>query len=433
MTRAQQGGVPAPHPPAIDAAAYHGILGEIVREIAPHTEADPVGILAVLLSGVGNAIGRSAHALVSGTPHHARLNVMLVGPTREGAKGSAQSAAEAVLAAAIPDWYRLRRAKGLSTGEGLIKAVRDERIDKEAIRDKAKNIVGYQDVVVDSGVQDKRLWVVQDEFSKVIKVMGRESNTLAETLLEAWDGGNLQTLTSGNPHLATAPHISIVGHIQPALLLRHLTETAIASGFANRFLWFCVRKSQDLPDADTLDRGLLEKWGRELGAIVGEVAERLTFPLRRDEAARDLWHAVYPRFGEGTVGLLAAILARAQAQTLRLSVLYAALDLSPVIGLPHLDAALAVWEYCHNSALCIFGDETGDPVMDTIVLALREGPKTTTELHNRFNRHIAAEQLKDTLELLQERGVVAGVEIPTGGRPRAVWSLVPEATGEAPE
>jgi hypothetical protein len=42
-------------PPALVDAAYHGIIGEIVHEIAPHTEADPVGILAVLLSGIGNA------------------------------------------------------------------------------------------------------------------------------------------------------------------------------------------------------------------------------------------------------------------------------------------------------------------------------------------------------------------------------------------
>lgn len=413
-------------PPAIEEAAYHGILGDIVREIAPHTEADPVGILAVLLSGVGNALGRTAHALVIGKPHHARINAVLVGKTREGAKGSAQGAAEAVLAQAIPGWHRLRRATGLSTGEGLIKAVRDERIDKEPIRDKAKNITGYQDVIADAGVQDKRLWVVEEEFARVIKVMQRETNTLSALIRDAWDGGNLQTLTSGNPYLATEPHITIIGHITPEELKRYLGATEVANGFANRFLWWLVRRSQLLPDGDTLAPERLRYWGEQLGAIVEEARERLTFPLRRDDEARAKWHLVYPRFGEGVTGLLGAVLSRAEAQTLRLSVLYAALDLSPVIGLVHLNAALAVWEYCHNSALVIFGDETGDPVMDTIILALREGPKTTTELHNRFNRHLSGDQLNDTLELLQERGVVEGVELPTKGKSKYLWSLVPE-------
>jgi hypothetical protein len=386
--------------------------------------------LAVLLSGIGNALGRSAHALVIGKPHHARINAVLVGKTREGAKGSAQGAAEAVLAQALPGWHRLRRVTGLSTGEGLIKAVRDERIDKEPIRDKGKNIVGYQDVIVDSGVQDKRLWVVEEEFARVIKVMQRETNTLSALIRDAWDGGNLQTLTSGNPYLATEPHITIIGHITPEELKRYLGATEVANGFANRFLWWLVRRSQLLPDGDTLDPARLRYWGEQLGAVVEEVRERLIFPLRRDDAAREKWHRVYPRFGEGVTGLLGAVLSRAEAQTLRLSVLYAALDLSPVIGLDHLNAALAIWEYCHNSALVIFGDETGDPVMDTILAALKDGPKTTTELHNRFSRNLAADQMTDTLELLQERGLVTGVEIPTGGRPRVLWTLVPDETTE---
>jgi hypothetical protein len=420
VTKQQQGGA-EPFPPPIADAAYHGILGDIVRAIAPHTEADPVGILAVLLSGVGNALGRSAHALVSGKPHHARLNVILVGKTRGGAKGSAQSAAEAVLAHAIPGWHRARRVTGLSTGEGLIKAVRDEVWGVEAV--KKGGAVESVDVLVDAGVPDKRLWVIEEEFARVIKVMGREGNTLSAVLRDAWDGNNLQVLTKGTPYAATEPHITIDGHVTPEELRRYLQASEVANGFANRFLWFMVRRSQLLPDADTLDVGLLERWGKELGAAIQEASESLTFPLRRDEAAREKWHLVYPRFGEGTNGMLAAVLSRAEAQALRLSVLYAALDLSPVIALPHLDAALAVWDYCHNSAVCIFGDGTGDPVIDTVLAALQTGPLSQTEISNRFNRNLG--NLDDTLELMEERGLIRRETVQTGGRPRSMWHLIP--------
>ena len=47
-----------PEPP--QGAAYHGLAGEIVHMIAPHTEADPVAILAQLLAGFGAAVGRGA-------------------------------------------------------------------------------------------------------------------------------------------------------------------------------------------------------------------------------------------------------------------------------------------------------------------------------------------------------------------------------------
>ena len=45
----------------------------------------------------------------------------------------------------------------------------------------------------------------------------------------------------------TDAHVSIVGHITKAELLRHLTETEAANGFANRFLWLMVRRSKKLP------------------------------------------------------------------------------------------------------------------------------------------------------------------------------------------
>lgn len=416
-------------PPAIDEAAYHGILGDIVREIAPHTEADPVGILAVLLSGVGNALGREIRGIANVDDEHpARLNVLLVGRSRQGAKGSAQSAAEAVLKLADPLWHKPRRTSGLSTGEGLIRAVRDERKDKEPIRDKGKLIVGYQDVVVDAGVQDKRLWVVETEFARTIRVMGRDANTLSAVIRDAWDGGDLGTMVSANPLHATAPHISIVGHITPKDLHRYLQSTEIANGFANRFLWFLVKRSQLLPRGNTLAPGQLRAVADELAGTLRDARETLTAPLVRDDAAEAKWELVYPILGDVPDTMAGEIVSRGESNVFRLSVLYAALDVSPVIGLCHLNAALAVWDYSRDSVAAIFGDETGDPVMDTIITSLRERPMTTTELHNRFNRHLAADQLSDTLELLQERGIVQGVEIPTGGRPRTVWELVPDET-----
>jgi hypothetical protein len=44
--------------PTMDRAAYHGIIGKIVKGIAPHTEADPNAILVQLLVQFGNVIGR---------------------------------------------------------------------------------------------------------------------------------------------------------------------------------------------------------------------------------------------------------------------------------------------------------------------------------------------------------------------------------------
>ena len=71
----------------------------------------------------------------------------------------------------------------------------------------------YKTVVIDDGVLDKRLFVIESEFANVLKVMAREGNTLSPVLRRAWDTGDLRTLTKNSPARATGAHISIIGHI----------------------------------------------------------------------------------------------------------------------------------------------------------------------------------------------------------------------------
>ena len=61
-THLKAGSVPEPVPwPTLAQEAYHGLPGNIVRTIEPHTEADPVAVLMNLLSMFGNAIGMGAY------------------------------------------------------------------------------------------------------------------------------------------------------------------------------------------------------------------------------------------------------------------------------------------------------------------------------------------------------------------------------------
>jgi hypothetical protein len=69
-----------------------------------------------------------------------------------------------------------------------------------------------------------------------------------------------------------------------------------------------------------------------------------------------LWAAEYYDLSDAAPGLLGAVTSRAEAQVMRLSLLYALLDGKNVIGEDHLTAALALWDYCARSARFIFGD-----------------------------------------------------------------------------
>jgi hypothetical protein len=70
---------------------------------------------------------------------------------------------------------------------------------------------------------------------------------------QAWDGEPLQTIVRNDPLRVTEPHIGIVGHISRDELLRYLTATELANGFANRFLLIGVERSKLLPFGGALD------------------------------------------------------------------------------------------------------------------------------------------------------------------------------------
>jgi hypothetical protein len=119
------------YPASPDEPAYYGLAGEIVRRIEPQTEADPVALLVQFLVAFGNVIGRNAHAVADGSQHYTNLNTVVVGETAKGRKGTAWQQVRRILAAAEKGWTE-RIANGLSSGEGLIWAVRDPIEEKKA-------------------------------------------------------------------------------------------------------------------------------------------------------------------------------------------------------------------------------------------------------------------------------------------------------------
>src|SRR5262249_7951345 len=146
--------------------------------------------------------------------------------------------------------------------------------------------------------------------------------------------------------------------------------------------------------------------------------------VTRDSEAQALWNEVYPVLSEGKPGLLGAILNRAEAQVLRLSLLYALLDLSPVVRPSHLKAALALWDYVEASARWIFGAQLGDPTADRIMGALRErGELDQTDGYRLFQNHVRREEIDRALDLISRLGLAQPTPEMTGGRPRIVWRL----------
>ena len=134
------------------------------------------------------------------------------------------------------------------------------------------------------------------------------------------------------------------------------------------------------------------------------------------------WRAIYEELSDGKPGLFGSVTARAEAQVLRLSVIYAALDGESEIKRCHLDAALAVWEYAENSAAYIFGDAIGDPVADRILEGLRlQGEMNRTQISALFNRNTKATRISQALDMLRGARRVHLEKRDTDGRSVEIW------------
>lgn len=394
-------GWPAPPGPP----AWQGTAGAIAQTIAPHTEADPVAILAQTLAGAGAIIGRGAWMEIEATRHHPNEFVVLVGESARARKGSSWDHVARLLAHADPTLAGRTRT-GLSTGEGLIWAARDPH-------------------GTDPGCPDERILVVEPEFVSVLKATGRDISTLSPVLRAAWDGRPLAILTRTAPARASNAHITIIGHITAAELAQHLNTIETANGFLNRFVFIACRRQRLLPHGGTPDplagTGLAERLAANLarGRRAGQV--------HLDPVASPEWADIYCRLADPPApAITASLQARAEAHVLRLAMLYALCDGTPTITVAHLQSGLALWDYAAAS-ITWATTTSADPLAERIHTALRSSTDglTRTQLRDLFNRNHPAARVDAALEHLAHTGKAQRHRQNTAGRPAEIWAAIP--------
>ena len=375
-------------PPPLGSAAFYGLAGKFVNLVQPHTEADPAALLVQFLAAMGNLIGRGPFFKAGADKHYMILFPAVTGDTSKARKGMSWGHVKDIMRRIDQDWAGKCVKIGLASGEGVIAALESP--------------------------PDKRLLMYESEFSKVLKVAERSGSTLSDIIRQAWDCEDLSVLTRNNPLEVKAPHISVVGHITLEELRSLLTDVDSSNGFANRFLWVGARRSNSLPDGGTVPEQQLNDLALKLKFSVK--AARKVGLIGRDLAANRLWTREYDGLAEGKHGRFGAVIARAEAQVMRLACVYALLDSSSLVREVHLLAALEVWRYCEDSARFIFGNGTGDPVADRILVALRRssaGGLTRTEITDRvLQRNTPSKQIECALRRLSQLGLAQSAKDP---------------------
>lgn len=404
--------------PKLQAEAFHGIFGEIVGELEPHTEADQAGILACLLAYFAAATGPGPHFRLSSTTQNARINVLIAGDSARARKGTAESMARWVIRTADAAITSERRVTGLNSGEGLIEAVRDPKWG----RDKNGN-----EVLIDAGVDDKRLLLYEPEFAgRLLTATRRSGSTISALLRTAWDDGNLQTMNARNPLRATGAHLCVIGNVTIDELLTGVSVDDLAGGLLNRFLFIAVRSGRRLPFGGELDDEAVEKLGRRLRERLE--AARCRGRIMFDDACKEHWPAAYDALmDDAPPGPLGHLTARGPTQVQRLALIYALADGATAIGVEHLAAGIGFWAYCRESAELIFtadhaGQVTGGIDGDQLLTLLIDTGRAWSVMEIREHFKWSGTKEAGERARLEKLGLVKVGLMPRegGGRPTTV-------------
>jgi hypothetical protein len=387
--------------------AIYGIAGTIVKKLMPETETHPAAILFHILARFGNIIGRTAFTQMESTRHYCNIFVVLAGATAKARKGTANDRAEDIFAGIDPAWESTRQVGGFGSGEGVINSIRD---------DQEITVKGKTHIV--DGIEDKRLFIREGEFSRILAVGKREGNLLSQVLRDAWDSKTLRNTVKNSPQTATDPHVSAVCDITQHEINLRLEDADRYNGFANRFLWVFVERTKLKPFG-----GKDIDWSHERKALRKAVQfARQQRRIFMTEPARVMWRRKYAKLSAAQDGIVGGITSRAETQVLRLALIFALMDGKRRIWSAHLRAALALWDYSLRSVEHIFASHgVVSPEQQRILDEVANGPTRIGELREIvFKRNRPVALIQADLDALEKKDLVSMCQDENG---LEMWTL----------
>ncbi|WP_158102238.1 DUF3987 domain-containing protein [Streptomyces cacaoi] len=365
---------------------------------------------------------------------------LVMGETGEGRKGTAHSAAEQMLRHVDENFWKRHLTPSLSSGEGLIYAVRDGMDEEEIERREASDKPGK----IDYGVHDKRLLVISTEFATIMAK--GQGGTLGPVLRDAWDGKDLAILTMDS-HYATAPHITLIGQVTPEEFAARLRPGELAGGTYNRLLPTFVHKVRDLPWPERP-----EGHKEQLLKFAARFRDAVTFgrtgcEVRFSRAAKDFYTgSIYPEYvnSSGDSEVMKQFTTRRLPYLVRVAAAYALVEQHERVEVEDLVAAKSVVDYAIESARYVLSKhqvakthsrQADKPRIDIeddaqkLIEELRrnqsEGGEgiNRTELYALFGWRRNKREIDEILQATSGHVTATSVAIPGSRKPRTIYCL----------
>lgn len=369
-----------------DEMAY-GPLGKAVRDAMPHTEADPIGVLAAVLALYSAALNGHVRQ-PNGRP--VVVWTALAGRSKIGRKGYALGTAEAILADSVGDFLSVRTRQGLSSGPALVTTLFEAVESSRATEDGP----------------DGRIMVVDEEWSATLKRTNR-CPTYSSVFRTAWDGKRVVNTTKGkngerDEQAVEKPAMGFHAHIQPGAWAKYISQAEALGGSYNRILPVITVRSKLLP---TSDENPLDSI-RPSGALrlAYEWARKQERSMTLSPAARRLYDEIRAEYEDEMAEMpesLSCFVERSDENVLRIACVLTAAFRKTVITKESIEAARSFVEFSIDSVKQLVTESAAlaaRPVMeldDRIRKILREkGPQSRSQLYRSLGSRFTADQIE---------------------------------------
>ncbi|MEU8175695.1 hypothetical protein AB0C14_22690 [Microbispora hainanensis] len=401
--------------PQVSSVVFTGLLGRAVRTLVPHSEADPVGILAALLSVFSAAIDNGPRVHYGTQIQTLSVWTVLIGNTGQGRKGTATRAALDIARTALPDWAKATILEGCpQSGPAYVSTLAE---------------------------MNGTALMLEEEFADLLKVSARYKS-MGKALRRSWEGASISNRTKEAVIQVDAPHVSIIGNITPTEWATSIGKADRAGGTLNRFLPLYVERSKKIKLSEQISA---DDWAALIRPLAREFRLAVTFARNIEEvtvsrAALALWDDKLSDLIDGlSIGreAMEQFAARASDYVWRVSALYALADQREEIVPTDLEAAVGLVTYVCDTVTYLTPELSGGQSQESLARKIEQFVKgageegcTATEIYRAFS--IKASDLRDIvaeLETIEVTKSQAG-----RGRPTMIYRYVaPEASEVASE
>ncbi|MFI1528608.1 DUF3987 domain-containing protein [Streptomyces griseus] len=218
----------------------YGPIGRAVQQAKPHTEGDPIGVLAATYAMLSSAF--AGQVLLPGGTRPALVWTVLVGKSSTGGKGTAYRVAGKITEDAIGSYLGVRTKTSIKNAPTLV------RVFTQAIQESSGTEAG----------EDSRIFMLCDEWGSTLKVLNRDAQ-FSEHLRKAWDGSSISNTIKGKTkgeaeeEWIDKPLLGFHAHIQPGIWPTAISRTNALGGDYNRMLPVAIEEWQELDDVAGLN------------------------------------------------------------------------------------------------------------------------------------------------------------------------------------